>query len=133
MSAPTVQKIGRRGERLAARYLRRAGYRVIAKNRHYGKNELDLIVKDKQNIVFVEVKTRTVTDKATTKRPADAVNLDKRKRTVAAALAHLRAHPCALCPRFDVVEVYLDRARRLKPLRIHHIPDAFSASGRTKH
>jgi Holliday junction resolvase-like predicted endonuclease len=53
----------------------------------------------------------------------------KRRRTVEAAKAYLREHPTKLCPRLDVIEVYLDRSIRMKPFKINHIPDAFSASG----
>ncbi len=126
--------IGKRGERLAARFLRRAGYRVVARNRHFGKNELDLVVKDKAYIVFVEVKTRTAngTD-AFTARPAEAVDREKRVRTADAARAYLKEHPTPLCPRFDVIEVYLDRTKRLRRLKLNHIIDAFSVSGKPRH
>ena len=56
MKAYTSQEIGKIGEKLAARYLKRQGYRVLHKNRHFGKNELDLVVKSKTHIAFVEVK-----------------------------------------------------------------------------
>ena len=126
----TKQEIGRRGERVAARYLRRAGYRLVARNTHFGKNELDLVVKDKQYIVFVEVKARSFAgESVSVTRPADAVDRDKRLRTVTAAKAFLKENKLTLIPRFDVVEVYLDRARHLKPIKVNHIPDAFGASG----
>jgi putative endonuclease len=51
--------IGKYGERLAAKYLKKKGYRVIGKNLHFGRNELDLVVKNKEFIAFVEVKTRS--------------------------------------------------------------------------
>ena len=130
MKVYTKQKIGKIGERLAARHLRRQGYRVLHKNRHFGRNELDLIVKSKTHIAFVEVKTRSFESEAEAlNRPALAVNAEKRRRTVEAAFAYLRAYPTRLVPRFDVVEVYLDRSRRMKPFKIHHIPDAFHANG----
>lgn len=125
--------IGKKGERVAARFLRRNGYRIVAKNKHYGKKELDLIVRDKQYLVFVEVKTRSFADKLPNTRPADAVDLAKRHRTAEAACAHLLESPTRLCPRFDVIEVYLDRTKRLRVARINHIPDAFSVSGRIRH
>ncbi len=130
MKEYTRQEIGRRGERVAARFLRRAGYRVLARNRHFGKNELDLVVKNKQYVVFVEVKTRGVLGTEPLKvRPADAVDRDKRERTVAAARNYLYENKTPLAPRFDVVEVYLDRAKRFRPIKVNHIPDAFGANG----
>ena len=125
----TKQEIGRRGERVAARYLKRQGYRIIAKNKHLGKNELDLVAKNKHYVVFVEVKTRSF-DGSTlpVTRPADAVDCDKRTRTVQAATAYLKECKIALIPRFDVVEVYLDRTKRLRVFKINHIPDAFGVN-----
>ena len=123
-------KIGKIGEREAARYLRRQGCRILARNRHQGKNELDLVVKDGNFIAFVEVKTRAYdSPEAVTLRPSQAVDSDKRTRTRDAALAYLRENPTTLCPRLDVVEVYLDRSNRLKPFKINHIPGAFTPSG----
>lgn len=125
------QRIGARGELLAARYLKRAGYRILAKNKHFGRNELDLVVKNKQFIVFVEVKTRTVKEALQdTERPALAVDRDKRKRTAAAALSYLKEKKNTLCPRFDVIEVYLDADSPKKLLRLNHIPDAFGVGGK---
>ena len=125
----TKQEIGRRGERVAARYLKRQGYRIIAKNKHLGKNELDLVAKNKHYVVFVEVKTRSFDGPTLpVTRPADAVDCDKRTRTVQAATAYLKECKIALIPRFDVVEVYLDRTRRLRVFKINHIPDAFGVN-----
>ena len=126
------QNIGKYGEKLAARYLKKKGYRIVGKNLHFGKNELDLIVKNKEILAFVEVKTRSYegTQDAELHRPALAVDTEKRLRTVQAAKAYLRAHPTHLCPRLDVVEVYLDRKKRLKPFKIHHIEAAFAANGK---
>lgn len=134
MKTYTAQKIGKTGEKHAARMLHRAGYRILARNKHFGKNELDLVVKDKQYIVFVEVKTRTAEGAdAFSSRPSQAVDRSKRRHVADAAIAYLRAKPTSLCPRFDVVEVYLDRARRLKLLKINHIVDAFSVNGKARH
>ena len=134
MRTKTTKEIGKKGERIAARFLRRAGYRIIAKNRHFGKNELDLIAKNKQYIVFVEVKTRTANSlEEFFSRPSDAVDREKRQRTVRASIAYLKENYTKLCPRFDVVEVYLDRSRRNRTLKINHIIDAFSATGAIRH
>ena len=121
--------IGRIGERAAARYLRKQGCRILARNCHCGKNELDLVVRDGNYIAFVEVKTRTFEDPQNTElRPSLAVNAGKRQRTIQAAKQYLCEHPTKWCPRLDVIEVYLDR-KRYKPFKIHHIPAAFSANG----
>ncbi len=126
------KEIGKRGERIAARYLKKKGYRVIGRNLHFGKNELDLVVKNKEILAFVEVKARSYerVEDAEQHRPALAVDHDKRLRTVQAAKAYLRAHPTPLCPRLDVVEVYLDRQKRGKPFKINHNEAAFAANGK---
>lgn len=124
-------EIGKIGEKLAAKYLRRHRYRVIARNVHCGKNELDLIAQNRQYIVFVEVKTRSFTSEqeALLCRPADAVDAAKRERTLAAVRAYLREHPSKHCPRIDVIEVYLDRSKHPRPFKIHHIEGAINAFG----
>ena len=131
MKALNVKEIGQLGEKYAARHLKKQGLRPIEKNYRSGKNELDIIAKDKQFIVFVEVKCRTYEgdEVPLDSRPAEAVHAEKRRHTVEAALSYLHEHPTRLCPRFDVVEVYLDRTKKYKPFKIHHIPDAFVASG----
>ena len=122
--------IGNIGERAAARYLRRNGYRILARNHYCGKNELDIVARDGVYIAFVEVKTLTFkSPEDADRRPSLAVDMAKRRRTVEAAKAYLREHPTKFCPRLDVIEVYLDRSIRMKPFKINHNPDAFSASG----
>ena len=126
------QDIGKYGEKLAARYLKKKGYRILGKNLHFGKNELDIVAKNSEFLAFVEVKTRSYerVEDAEQYRPALAVDQDKRLRTVQAARSYLRAHPTHLCPRLDVVEVYLDRNKKNKPFKIHHMEAAFTASGK---
>lgn len=132
MKATEKQRIGKKGEKIAARYLKKKGYRVVGRNLHFGKNELDLIVKNKEFLAFVEVKTRSYerVENAEQYRPALAVDHDKRVRTVQATKAYLRAHPTHLCPRLDVVEVCLDRQKHHKPFKINHIEAAFTVSGK---
>ena len=123
--------IGRYGEKKALRYLKKQGYRTVARNVHCGRNEIDLIVKNKQYIVFVEVKARSfdAKDDAAANRPSLAVDTAKRERTVQAAKEYLHTNPTRLCPRFDVVEVYLDRLDGHKVFKINHIEGAFDAKG----
>ena len=122
--------IGNIGERVAARYLRKHGYRILARNHYCGKNELDIVARDGIYIAFIEVKALTFeSPEDADRRPSFAVDMAKRRRTAEAARAYLHEHPTKLCPRLDVIEVYLDRSNRMKPFKINHIPDAFSASG----
>ena len=130
----TEKALGKKGERFAARYLRRHGYRILARNVHCGHNELDIVAKNKEVIAFVEVKTRSFASEKETElaRPALAVDARKRRRTIDAAFAFLRRHPSALKPRMDVMELYFTREKRPALLRVVHIEDAFGADGRPR-
>ena len=122
-------EIGRLGEKLAAHYLRKNGYKILETNKHQSHNELDIIASNKEWILFVEVKTRSVQADLYSAygTPASAVDFRKQARTVKAAQEYLLSHPHeGKQPRMDVIEVYLDQATK-KPLKINHIPNAFGA------
>ena len=69
--------LGQRGEAAAARYLRRRGYKVLARGGRIGPGELDLVMLDRETIVFVEVKTRQSHDAG---HPAEAVDEHKQRQ-----------------------------------------------------
>ena len=126
--------IGRLGEKLAAKELRKNGYRIVGTNVHVSHNEIDIIAKNRDFLVFVEVKTRSTNTALESDfgTPASAVDRNKMKRTVDAARTFLREHSDKRYvkgrqPRFDVIEVYLDRDDEHKMLRINHIENAFGA------
>ena len=83
--------LGERGEAVAARYLRRKGYTIVARQAREGFGELDLVAVDRGVVVFVEVKTRR-SDSAG--HPAEAVDLNKQRRLTRAALAFCGAIIC---------------------------------------
>lgn len=125
-------EIGRLGEAYAARFLKKNGYRVLEKNKHESHNELDLIVTDKDYLVFVEVKARSVSEDFHLPygSPASAVDRQKQRRTVKAAQAYLsscRKKDQGKQPRMDVIEVFLEKDTH-KLLKINHIVNAFGAS-----
>ena len=114
---------GDRGERAAARALKRKRMRILTRNYRVTEGEIDLIALDRGVIVFVEVKTRVAGV------PAEAVTLEKQRRITRAALRFLKAHrllETARC-RFDIVAVVWppDAARPT----IEHFADAFEAVG----
>jgi putative endonuclease len=115
--------LGDRGERAAARYLRRRGLRVLARGYRTRYGEIDLIARDGDTLVFVEVKAR--------RRgvPAEAVTAEKQRRITLAALHFLRKHGLleVRC-RFDVVAIVWPDGRG-EP-EIQHIQSAFEAVGR---
>ncbi len=126
--------IGRRGEELAADYLRKQGFTVLAQNAYVSHDEIDIIASDGKYIVFAEVKTRAQT-KSNQRygRPAAAVNYAKQQHLIRAAEDYLREHPSpGLQPRIDVIEVFLPAIHpdtpidfsALLPLEIRHIRSA---------
>lgn len=136
MSQTEKQLIGRIGEDIAADFLHRNGYRIIERNLHVSRNELDIIAEDSEYLVFVEVKTRSCTYSADSelRSAGHAVDLKKRTNTLKAAKDYLYTHHTEKQPRIDVIEVYLlernERARSPRLLKINHIRNAFDAMGR---
>ncbi len=99
----TRRALGAAGERCAAEYLARRGYRVVARNVRVGGVELDLIAVRGPTCVFVEVKTRRAADRGAAE---EAVDARKRERLVRGARAWLNAHRAdRLRARFDVIAV----------------------------
>lgn len=111
--------LGLWGERTAARYLRRSGCKVLYHNyRAPHGGEIDLICRDQETLIFVEVKTRRSENYT---RPLDAVDQKKRKLIQRGALSWLRLlkNP-TLTFRFDVVEIIAS-----EPLEIRWIKNVF--------
>ena len=99
--------LGRRGERLAERHLRRTGYKVLYRNYRAPKGgEVDLVCREADTLVFVEVKTRSSEQFGA---PAEAVTRSKQQLIARGALAWLKllGNPDILF-RFDIVEVRVD-------------------------
>jgi len=109
-----------RGEDAAARFLRRAGYRILERNVRLGRNEVDIIARDGDTTVFVEVRTRATEDDVP---PEDSVGLVKQSHLRQAARHYLLQHGREHYYRFDVVAVLMPEGG--KPA-ITHYPDAFS-------
>ena len=117
---------GTRSERAAARFLRRLGYRILARNYNCPHGELDLIALDGRCLVFVEVRSTGGDD---TERPAASVDDAKQRRLTRLALYYLQEHRLLDCAaRFDVLAVSWPEGRR-EP-RFVHYRQAFEASGR---
>ena len=98
--------LGERGEKLACKYLRQRGCKILYRNyRARRGGEVDIVCRDGDTLAFVEVKTRSNDDY---RRPLDAVNAAKRKLIIRGALAWLQLldNPDILF-RFDVVEIVI--------------------------
>lgn len=113
---------GQRGERIAARYLERRGYRILERNYRSRFGEIDLIAQKGELLVFCEVKTRK-DDHFSAAR--EAVDRHKQHRIILTASQFLAAQGAEPISRFDVIEVYLGEGFLTKP-RINHIESAFT-------
>ena len=101
--------VGKQGEQIAARLLRRKGLVVVAQSEADRAGEIDLIAVDRRAraVVFVEVKTHQLT---TPGHPAERVDAEKQSRVIRAAQRYLKRKRLLGVPmRFDVVAVWLDR------------------------
>jgi putative endonuclease len=118
--------LGQRGEAAATCYLRRRGYKIIARgDRLKHQDELDIVAVQGKRIVFVEVKTRTSSDDG---HPAEAVDAAKQRRLTRLAVTFLKRHRLLeYSARFDVIAVTWPAGKR-RP-RIEHIENAFEAVG----
>jgi putative endonuclease len=120
-----VKTLGRRGEDAAARFLKRLGYKILARGSRLASGELDLVALDGRTIVFVEVKTRTSADVG---HPAEAVDANKQRRLTRLAVTFLKRHQLLEFPaRFDVVAITWPPGRG-RPM-IEHFKNAFDAVG----
>lgn len=110
------------GEALAAEYLRKKGYRVIASGYRCRFGEIDLIVENRRIMAFVEVKLRRSSNFAQAREYVDRRKQEKLRTTAA---FYLSEHPSALPSRFDVIEVYAPAGIQTQKPEIHHMEDAF--------
>lgn len=122
------KSLGHKGEKLAARYLRREGLKILARNYRCPPGEIDIIALDRstrhnsgaETIVFVEVKTRS-SDRYV--EPESAVDARKRQQLTRPANYYLAHHKTAdYAARFDIVSIVIREGE--KP-QIKHIQDAF--------
>ena len=110
------------GEALAAEYLRKKRYTLVAAGYRCKFGEIDLIVKNRKYLVFVEVKTRKSAQFA---RGADYVDGHKQDRLRITASMYLSQNPTELQPRFDVIEIYAPEGPTTACPEICHLEDAF--------
>lgn len=111
------QKTGRRGEDIAADYLHEKGYAVVERNFRYRRAEVDLIVRNSNLLVFIEVKTRRNTDFGF---PESFVSPEQAELIVAAADHYVREQKWEGLIRFDIVAITLE-----PDIKIEHFEDAF--------
>ena len=118
----TNNLLGAWGEAIAAEYLRKKRYHLIAAGYQCRFGEIDLIASYKKNLVFIEVKLRKSDHFA---QAMEFVDHNKQNRLRTTADFYLSKYPSELMPRFDVIEIYApDGIETKKPL-IRHLENAF--------
>lgn len=110
------------GEALAAEYLRKKHYKLVAQGYRCRFGEIDLVVQDRKYLVFVEVKLRKSSDFAAAREYVDRHKQDRIRVT---ASMFLSQNPTKLQPRFDVIEIYAPEGENTGNPVIAHMEDAF--------
>lgn len=111
--------IGKYGEEIAVEYLENNKYKIIETNFSCKQGEIDIIAKDKKEIVFIEVKTRT---NIMYGRPADAVTYYKKKHILQSIQYYLYIKKLENeFVRIDIIEIYIKNNK----YKINHIKGAF--------
>ncbi len=113
------KELGKKGEEIALRFLKKKGYRIIERNYVCKMGEMDIIAKEKDTLVFIEVKTRTSTKFGP---PQLAVHSSKQRQLSKVALNYLNEKRLKdVKARFDVVAILLEQQGE----KIELIKDAF--------
>lgn len=110
------------GEALAAEFLRKRHYKILATNYRSRFGEIDLIAVNRRYLVFVEVKLRKSDRFANAYEYVDHRKQDRIRTTASIFLAE---NPTDLQPRFDVIEIYAPDGTHTEKPQIHHMEDAF--------
>ena len=118
----TSKLAGAWGEALAAEYLRKKHYKIIASGYHSRFGEIDLIVRNRKFLVFAEVKLRK---SARFAQAREFVDRNKQDRLRMTASIYLSENPTDLQPRFDIIEVYAPEGTATVAPEIYHLEDAF--------
>lgn len=107
---------------MAARYLQKKRYAIVATNYRCRFGEIDLIVSNRKYLVFVEVKLRKSAGFANAYEYVDRRKQDRLRTTAA---IYLSEYPTHLQPRFDVIEIYAPQGTDTLQPEIYHMEDAF--------
>ena len=118
----TSKLTGAWGEALAADYLRKKHYKIVASGYHSRFGEIDLIAQNRTFLVFVEVKLRKSARFALAREYVDFKKQEKLRLT---ASIYLSQNPTKLQPRFDVIEIYAPEGTATTAPEIYHLEDAF--------
>jgi putative endonuclease len=114
-----MKALGIEGEDLAVKFLKEIGYKIVAKNYKTQIGEIDIIARDGDTTVFIEVKTRTNDSFG---YPFESVHTGKRRKLRNLALLYLKKQGKELPVRFDVLSILCTENGKKE---IEHIKDAF--------
>ncbi|MBI1307778.1 MAG: YraN family protein [Bacteroidetes bacterium] len=123
-SASHSQKkaLGRKGEEMAVRYLIKNGFEIIDRNFRIGRAEIDIIAKENEEWVFVEVKTRSSVKQG---YPEQSISIKQEETLRSAALDFMFDRPEIPFIRFDVVAIHKEENRT----HLKHFRDIFPSWG----
>ena len=115
---------GKIGENIAVRYLEKIGYKILERNFECKQGEIDIVALDKNEIIFIEVKTRA---SALYGLPKEAVNQIKKKHIYKSAEYYVYTHNLENEPiRIDVIEIYKKQGK----FWVNHIKQAITEKPR---
>ena len=117
-------ELGKQGEEIATNYLLKQGYQVLDVNWRAGRNEIDIIARDKDFLVIIEVKSRRSN---TFMEPEEAVTREKQQALIRAANAYIFRKNITLETRFDIISIIHNK----NETRVNHLKDAFYPRLRT--
>lgn len=116
----TTKEIGDKGELLAAEYLAKEGYVLAEKNWRFKRAEIDLIMREGEVLVFIEVKALSY---SYYRRPEEAVDARKEAMIIDAAQRYMEQVGHEWEIRFDIISIILDKKLEIKELE--HFKDVF--------
>ena len=118
------KELGKKGEDFACKFLEKNGYQIIKRNYRNRVGEIDIIAREKDDMVFVEIKTKVSKDFS---NPELSVNTSKQKRIIKTALFYLMEKKIKNTGcRFDVIGITGEKSER----KVNLIKNAFTADGR---
>lgn len=118
----TANLNGAWGEHLAAKYLQKKRYKIVAENYSCRFGEIDLIAENRDFLVFAEVKLRKSDSHGAAR---EFVTAQKQERLRKTAMLYLQQNDCEKQPRFDVIEIYAPDGVETKKPVINHLEDVF--------
>ncbi|MFH1540104.1 MAG: YraN family protein [bacterium] len=119
------KRIGRAGEKAAARYLSDRGFLILAKNFSCRHGELDIVARKRDLIVFTEVKTRSSEDYGGAEESVGPQKQEKIRKTASYFVKTNKLPEDKLLFRYDVFAVYVNERGRVT--RVEHFPEAFGS------